>query len=409
MPKPKEQPCLRFSEFNGVEWKTNKLEDIADIRTGPFGSVLHKHDYVIEGTPIITVEHLDDLGISHHNLPLVSDIDKKRLKSYILNTGDLVFSRVGSVDRCSLISKAENGWLFSGRLLRVRFKDQNPEFFNFTFQKETNKQKVRNIAVGQTMPSINTEILKSIELRFPDIKEQKKIAAFLSSVDSKLQALKKKKELLEQYKKGVMQKIFSQELKFKDENGKEFPEWKEKKLGELISELNEKTNTSNQYKVISSTAKGLFNQDEYFTREIASKDNSGYKILRRNQLVFSPQNLWLGNININTKFDIGIVSPSYKIFSFNNGIASVEFCYYYLKTPKLMSEYEQCSEQGASVVRRNLNLTKFLEIILSLPSLEEQDKIAGYLKAIDLKINSISIQIEKLESWKKGLLQQLFV
>jgi type I restriction enzyme S subunit len=111
----KNAPALRFSEFEG-EWQENKLGEMADVKTGPFGSTLHQHDYVDVGTPIITVEHLNELGITHNNLPLVSDEDKKRLKSYHLKTGDLVFSRVGSVDRCSMITEKENGWLFSGRL-----------------------------------------------------------------------------------------------------------------------------------------------------------------------------------------------------------------------------------------------------------------------------------------------------
>ena len=96
------------------------LRDIADIQTGPFGSQLHKEDYVDIGTPIVTVEHLGNRVFTEQNLPKVSDEDKARLSKYVLKEGDIVFSRVGSVDRCSYVDAAHDGWMFSGRCLRVR-------------------------------------------------------------------------------------------------------------------------------------------------------------------------------------------------------------------------------------------------------------------------------------------------
>ena len=103
-----------------TEWKTYKLGDIAEVQTGPFGSQLHNKDYALVGSPIVTVEHLGNRHFTTQNLPLVSDTDKARLSKYILSEGDIVFSRVGSVDRCSYVSDKEIGWLFSGRCLRVR-------------------------------------------------------------------------------------------------------------------------------------------------------------------------------------------------------------------------------------------------------------------------------------------------
>lgn len=92
-------------------------------------------------------------------------------------------------------------------------------------------------------------------------------------------------------------------------------EWKELSFKQLLKEINEKTTENNQHEILSSTKEGIFTQKEYFAdRNVASKDNTGYKILRKNQIVLSPQNLWMGNINVNTEFDIGIVSPSYKIY-----------------------------------------------------------------------------------------------
>ena len=225
-------PKLRFKEFDG-DWANFNLGDISDIKTGPFGSTLHQKDYVEIGTPIITVEHLGEVGLTSQNLPLVSDEDKVRLKSYMLDEGDLAFSRVGSVDRCAIITDKEKGWLFSGRILRVRPNKKLVHSKNLMYALKTEdaKYRIRSVAVGQTMPSLNTEILKNFSINLSNsVEEQTKIASFLSVVDEKISQLTQKHELLSQYKQGMMQKLFSQQIRFKADDGSEFGEWEEKTL-----------------------------------------------------------------------------------------------------------------------------------------------------------------------------------
>ena len=164
------------------------LRNIADIQTGPFGSQLHKEDYVAVGTPIVTVEHLGNRVFTEQNLPRVSDEDKARLSKYVLAEGDMVFSRVGSVDRCSYVDAAHDGWMFSGRCLRVRPNSEiDPLFLYYFFCLEETKQFVRNIAVGATMPSINTKLLGEVEVTYPSLTDQQKIAAILSALDNKIE------------------------------------------------------------------------------------------------------------------------------------------------------------------------------------------------------------------------------
>ena len=148
-------------------WTDATVGDFAS-QTGPFGSQLHNEDYVESGTPIITVEHMDGKYIAHRNLPLVSQNDVDRLRKYDLHTGDIVFSRVGSVDRAVMVSQHEDGWLFSGRCLRVRPYDPNTgSYFLWWFNQPVIRQLVTASAVGATMPSINTSILNSIRIVFP--------------------------------------------------------------------------------------------------------------------------------------------------------------------------------------------------------------------------------------------------
>ena len=181
------------------EWKKYKLDDVAQVQTGPFGSQLHQRDYKLKGTPIITVEHLGENKIIHNNLPLVSDEDKERLSKYILKEGDIVFSRVGSVDRRAYVNSKEGGWLFSGRCLRVRANKKivDPRYLSYYFGLESFKEHIRMIAVGATMPSINTEILSGVALILPDLEEQKSIASILSSLDDKIDLLHRQNQTLE--------------------------------------------------------------------------------------------------------------------------------------------------------------------------------------------------------------------
>lgn len=172
-----------------METKNVKLGHIAEIKTGPFGSALHNSDYVSNGVPIITVEHIGNLGIVHaSDVPRVNADDYERLSAYRLKTGDIVFSRVGAVDRTAIVQDSEDGWLFSGRLLRVR---PNPDFvdsgfLNVYFSQPRFRKYMYAIANGSTMPSINTKILASIEVELPSMQSQKVIAWIFRQIDENL-------------------------------------------------------------------------------------------------------------------------------------------------------------------------------------------------------------------------------
>ena len=182
-------PPLRFPEFSG-EWKCTTIGNIGDIKNGPFGSVLHAEDYVENGIPIVTTEHFKTglMPSDKFGIPQVSNEDYIRLKGYRLETNDIVFSRVGSVDINAHVGIEQNGWLFSGRVLRVRPKyDIDSLFLHYALSTEAVKRDIRNRAVGQTMPSINTPILSSTTIQLPkDLFEQKKVAHFLILLDERI-------------------------------------------------------------------------------------------------------------------------------------------------------------------------------------------------------------------------------
>ena len=183
-----------------------ELGSLADVQTGPFGSQLHSSDYVAEGTPIITVEHLiGENEISHDSIPLVSVSDRTRLIRYSLQTGDLVFSRVGAIDRCSYVSPREDGWLFSGRLLRVRPDRSRVDsrFLASYLAHEPSQRWIRAHAVGSTMPCLNTSILKRVPLSLPPLPTQRTIAEILDTTDGAIRSTERLIAKLEQAGEGL--------------------------------------------------------------------------------------------------------------------------------------------------------------------------------------------------------------
>ena len=212
--------------------KRQMLKVLADIQTGPFGSQLHKEDYVEIGTPIVTVEHLGKRIFSEQNLPKVSKVDKERLIKYTLSEGDIVFSRVGSVDRCSYVDKEHDGWMFSGRCLRVRPSSElNPLFLYYYFCLEETKKFVRNIAVGATMPSINTKLLGEVEIACPDINTQDRIASILSAIDTKIEVNEKINDNLQQQAAALFESWF---VNYDPWDGVQPSEWEYAPLGSFV-------------------------------------------------------------------------------------------------------------------------------------------------------------------------------
>ena len=184
--------------------------------------------------------------------------------------------------------------------------------------------------------------------------------------------------------------------------------WKKVKLGDCIKEVVKKTIENNQYEVLSVTKDGIFSQKEFFKKQIASENNIGYKIIRKNNLVFSTMNLWMGSLDVLTNYDIGIVSPAYKIFEFNEKLMLPEYGKYFMKSYYMLEQYKNCSEQGASVVRRNLDLKALLNVEINMPSIEEQEKIVGILKTIDSIIEKYESLLEEKNQFIKSLFSEMF-
>ena len=178
-------------------------------------------------------------------------------------------------------------------------------------------------------------------------------------------------------------------------------DWEDRNLKDILREFSTKSKIENEYRVLSSTNVGM----EFRDGRVSGTSNLGYKIIKNGDLVLSPQNLWLGNININN-IGTGLVSPSYKTFNFTDIDSS--FIKPQLRTPKMLEEYKNSSTQGASVVRRNLEIDSFYQIKIATPSIKEQEKIGSFFKHLDSTISLHQRKLDLLKEQKKGCLQKMF-
>lgn len=280
----------------------------------------------------------------------------------------------------------------------------NSKFFYQYLRSEKFKKELEKELVGSDQPYIKSDLFDIIKIFFTNIQEQEKIANFLSSVDKKISITEEKLNLFNEYKKGMMQKIFSQQLRFKDKNGNNYPEWEEKRLGELLLSGNKnRVNNTKQYQkiTIKLNLKGI--EKNFSEREMA--DIRPFYIRELNEIIIGKQNYFNGSIAIVTKeFDGCICSNA--IMSFKVKEDNVKFIYSYISQKDYLKKRESLANGTG---QKELSEKDFLNFTIQLPCLEEQQKIADFLSAIDNKIEKISDKLENLKEFKKGLLQQMFI
>ena len=240
-------------------------------------------------------------------------------------------------------------------------------------------------------------------LPLPSINERAQIATILSTQDKVIELKEKRLAEKQRQKKYLMQQLLTGKKRLPGFSG----EWKKVKIGSFIKEIDERSTVNNQYEILSVTKNGMVFQSSHFNKQIASENNVGYKVVRRGNLAFSTMNLWMGSLDTLRICDIGIVSPAYKVFEFNQSLIVVNFAENYMKSAEMIWLYKANSEQGASIVRRNLDLQALLNSEVALPDISEQNAIAEVLSAADREIGLLRQDIEQEKQKKKALMQLL--
>ena len=273
------------------------------------------------------------------------------------------------------------------------------EFWNAYFKTPRMIYTYNTIATGSLVEKkrVYFKQLKELKMYIPNDMEKNKINEFINLLNERIQTQIKIIELKQSLIKDIEDRIL-----WKSTNTHSRP------ISDFIVELNDKSKIQNQYPLLSSTKRGLFLQTDYFNKEAASSNNIGYKIVHKGDIIISPQNLWMGNITYNDKFDNGLVSPSYRIYKVKE-----EYNAFYisriLMSYRALSLYKNISEQGASIVRRNLNVDAFNELCFPIPDIKKQDEVGLFLSKLHQELNSEIEILRQLKNQKKYLLCNLFI
>jgi len=405
-------PELRFPEFSD-KWKSNLLKDLLTFKNG----INAPKEAYGSGYKFINVLDIinNDFILSKDIIGSV-DVTKDVFLKSIVEYGDILFQRSSEtreeVGQSSVYLDKENNVTFGGFVIRGKKKaDYEPFFFHLLLKTSKARKEITTKSGGSTRYNIGQDVLSSVKLNFPSIPEQQKIASFLTEVDTKITQLTKKKKLLEQYKKGVMQQIFNQELRFKDNDGKEYPKWEIKKLRELCVKAQSggtpKSTNKSYYKgnipflsISDMTKQGKYLKKTKKTISQLGIDNSSSWIVPKNSLIYSMY-ASVGFVSIN-KIDIATSQAVMNIILTKN--VNIEYIYYFLLDfQKYIQKFIETGTQG------NINASIVKGLNIKIPCIEEQTQIANFLSSIDDKINQLTIQLERTKTFKKGLLQQMFV
>ncbi len=404
-------PTLRFPEFEGG-WEKKKLGD--EISESGYGPRFSGEDYNINGN-VKTIRGTDialDGEILYDQVP-IAYLNEEFIKNHILEDGDLVMITTADCGLTGVFRKQNIHFIASAYAVKLRLKNtSNPDYFKYLFQTTIAFNQVSKFIRKATIGNLPGSDILKFEFNLPSHPEQQKIASFLTAVDDKLQCLKKKKSLLEQYKKGVMQKLFSQELRFNDDDGSDFPEWDVKKLGELFH--SEKGKGISKNKVSENGKYECVLYGELYTKynevifEIVSKTSEIDGINSKIGDLLIPSSttttgIDLANVTALNKDNV-LLGGDITVLRSKQKINNVFYAYYLSNHKK---EEIASYAQGSTIV--HLYYSHIKDMIIDIPSIKEQTKIANFISAIDEKINYIQDQIEKMDLWKKGLLQKMFV
>ena len=378
-------PNLRFPGFEG-EWENKRIGDIGKFFSGGTPSSSRKDFYGGEIPFIRSGEiHSDKTEL------FLTQEGYKNSSAKMVEVGDILLALYGANSGDISISQMRGA--INQAILCIR-TNVAPVFFKSVWEKHA--QKILNTYLQGGQGNLSADIVKKITISIPSQIEQAKIAALFSHLDERISIQNKVIEDLKKLKTALEERMLGQ------------CQGKQVRLRDILIERVEKSRINNQYEVLSSTVSGIYSQREYFNKEIASADNTGYKAIHRGDVVLSPQNLWMGNINYNDRFEIGIVSPSYKVFSIDEKFDK-GYIAFLLKTRKALWAYSLVSEQGASIVRRNLNYESFLEISFVIPSLKEQQATARRLSAFKQKHTMEEAFLRSLLLQKEFMLKSLFI
>ncbi|MDB8803225.1 restriction endonuclease subunit S [Romboutsia sp. 1001216sp1] len=415
-------PKLRFKEFSeGLEH--HKFKDLVLLQRGssprPINQYVTNSDDGVNWIKIGDVSK--DSTVIYETKEKITPEGAK--KSRFVDVGDLILSNSMSFGRPYIM--AIEGYIHDGWFVLKNYnKNFNRDYLCQLLTSPAIQKQYKRLAAGGVVDNISSELVNSVEINLPSKEEQEKIASFFSLIDDKISLQGEKVEALKDYKKGMMQKIFSRELRFKDDDGRDYPEWEEKKLGECIDIITDYV-AAGSFATIRENVQ--YKNDKDYAQLIRTVDLKS-KFKNSNNFVYVDKNAFefLYRVNLNKESiilpNVGNIGEVYfvkpeNLPNENNVLAPNSILLRSSKNSNLFL-YQLFSTKGfrdsldiitSKSGQPKFNKTELKEIRLNMPTEQEQIKIAKFLNNIDFKIAKEQEKLDSLNEYKKGLLQQIFV
>ncbi len=392
------KPFLRFPEFDG-EWTLKKLKDRCAFFSGGTPTSTNK-EYYNGNIPFIGSGNIFDDKVDK----FITEEALLNSSAKIVDKGDILYALYGANSGDVSLSKI-NGAI-NQAILCIRTKEDKAFLHQLLSHK---KNSIVSTYLQGGQGNLSSDIIKKLKFYFPNFQEQQKISSFLSDLDEAITKLSKKKTFLEQYKKGVMQKIFRQELRFKDDEGNDFPKWEYKKLGligSIISGLTYSPNDIDENGVL------VLRSSNVKKRLIALNDNvfvnveeGKFNPVELNDILICVRNGSKRLIGKNAIIKEKHIGLAFGAFMTVYRSAYNQFLFHFFDSQHYKKEVHK--NLGATI--NSINGSDLKKFKVPFPCIEEQNKIASFLSDIDLKIETLAINIKKTKSLKKGLLQKMFI
>lgn len=384
-------PSLRFPEFRD-DWQRRNLSELTE--NGFSNGVFNDPAKVGKGYRLINVKDMYlDGPVAENSLTLVA-LDPNEFERNRVESGDIFFTRSSLVKEGIAYSNIYLGKgedvTFDGHLIRLRPNKQEVISIFANYLLKTASVRKQLISYGQTatMTTIGQKEIGEVNVSLPSYEEQQKIADFLTAVDEKIAAIKKKKELLERYKKGAMQAIFSQRIRFRDASGNLYPDWASAKFSEYLYSLPVRESQIQSTEFMAEGRYPVVDQGQSLIAGYSDKDEKVIKNLP--VIVFGDHTTFIKFVDFN--FIVG--ADGTKVLKNLQG--NIKYLYYYL-------EYSKPNPEG---YKRHFNILRDLD--LEIPHADEQQKIADFMSALDQRIELEAKKLEQAQQFKKALLQQMF-
>lgn len=405
-------PELRFPEFN-KNWFKKSLDELMTFKNGLNAS---KEDYGFGYKFINVLDIIENDFITHDVIIGSVNASEEEFNKNIVEYGDILFQRSSEtreeVGQANVYLDKQQPATFGGFVIRgKKIADYNPIFMNFLLKTSRSRKEITSKSGGSTRYNVGQGTLSEVTIYTTENEEQQKIASFLTAIDKRVKLLEKKKFKLEQYKKGVMQQLFNQDIRFKDDDGNAFPDWEEKNLDDMLEMI---VDNRGKTPPLSESGIPLIEINGIGSKKVNYKKVSKYvskstfdtwfrKYLEDGDILFST----VGQTAICSSYDkskIAAIAQNIVGLRFNKQHS--DFMYYLLTEKKNNHKFKRI-EMGA--VQPSVKVSQMIYIKFSIPVYEEQLKISDFLLSVDNLIDGVQNKIDKTTDFKKGLLQKMFV